>query len=47
MTTWPVLSVTTFLPLVEAHVEYLGRARYDDLLQLTVTLAFSGRARAI
>jgi acyl-CoA thioester hydrolase len=35
-----------FLPLVEAHVEYLGRARYDDLLQLTITLAFSGRARA-
>jgi acyl-CoA thioester hydrolase len=34
-----------FLPLVEAHVEYEGRARYDDLLQLTTTLRFCGRAR--
>jgi len=34
-----------FLPLVEAHVEYLGRARYDDLLRLTVSLRFLGRAR--
>ncbi|MCX8155247.1 MAG: acyl-CoA thioesterase [Verrucomicrobiae bacterium] len=33
------------LPLVEAHVEYLGRARYDDLLQLTVRAAPEGRAR--
>ncbi len=29
-----------FLPLVESHVEYLGRARYDDLLQLTTRLSF-------
>ncbi len=35
-----------FLPLVEAHVEYIGRARYDDLLQLTTTMTFAGRARA-
>ncbi|MBI5384413.1 MAG: acyl-CoA thioesterase [Verrucomicrobia bacterium] len=35
-----------FLPLVEAHVEFLGRARYDDLLQLTVTMQLAGRARA-
>jgi len=34
-----------FLPLVEAHVEYLGRARYDDLLKLTTTAALLGRAR--
>ncbi len=34
-----------FLPLVESHVEYLGRARYDDLLQVTTTLTFAGRAR--
>jgi len=33
------------LPLVEAHVEYLGRARYDDLLRLTTTIAFAGKAR--
>jgi acyl-CoA thioester hydrolase len=35
-----------FLPLVEAHVEYLGRARYDDLLDLTTKLRLVGRARA-
>jgi len=34
-----------FLPLVEAHVEFRGRARYDDLLQMTTTLSFAGRAR--
>jgi acyl-CoA thioester hydrolase len=34
-----------FLPLVEAHVEYLGRARYDDLLRMTTSLQFQGRAR--
>ena len=34
-----------FLPLVESHVEYLGRARYDDLLQMTTRAAFAGRAR--
>ena len=33
------------LPLVEAHVEYLGRARYDDELRQTTTAAMSGRAR--
>src|SRR5512146_770718 len=31
-----------FLPLVESHVEYLGRARYDDALRMTTTCAFSG-----
>ena len=34
-----------YLPLVEAHVEFLGRARYDDLLEMTTSLAFAGRAR--
>jgi acyl-CoA thioester hydrolase len=33
------------LPLVEAHVEYLGRARYDDLLKMTSVLSKVGRAR--
>ena len=33
------------LPLVEAHVEYLGRACYDDELEMTVTAYISGRAR--
>ncbi len=34
-----------FLPLVEARVEYLGRARYDDALEMESRLTFSGRAR--
>jgi acyl-CoA thioester hydrolase len=34
-----------FLPLVEAHVEYLGRARYDDLLKMSTRITFLGRAR--
>ena len=34
-----------FLPLIEAHIEYLGRAQYDDLLELTTTSTFEGRAR--
>jgi acyl-CoA thioester hydrolase len=34
-----------FFPLVEAHVEYLGRARYDDLLEMTSHLSWAGRAR--
>lgn len=34
-----------FFPLVEAHVEYLGRARYDDLLEMTSHLCWAGRAR--
>ena len=33
------------LPLVEAHVEYVGRARYDDLLTVTAGAEMSGRAR--
>lgn len=34
-----------FLPLVEAHVEFLGRARYDDPLAITTTATSEGRAR--
>ena len=33
------------LPLVEAHVEYLGRARYDDLLRMTSRGSLAGKAR--
>ena len=33
------------LPLSEAHVEYLGRARYDDTLKITSTASMPGRAR--
>jgi acyl-CoA thioester hydrolase len=34
-----------FLPLVEAHVDYDGRARYDDLLEMTSVATMVGRAR--
>jgi acyl-CoA thioester hydrolase len=33
------------LPLVEAHVEFLGRAQYDDELTLRTRLAPEGKAR--
>ena len=33
------------LPVVESHVEYLGRARYDDLLRMTSCGSRVGRAR--
>jgi len=33
------------LPLVEAHVVFQGRARYDDLLEQTTTATMAGRAR--
>jgi len=33
------------LPLTEAHVEFLGRARYDDLLTMKTTATNEGRAR--
>ena len=32
------------LPLAESHVEYLGRAKYDDLLRITTTATMPGRA---
>ena len=34
-----------FLPLVEAHLEFQGGARYDDLLDIASTVAVSGRAK--
>jgi acyl-CoA thioester hydrolase len=34
-----------FLPLIEAQLQYAGRARYDDLLRMTTVLSFVGRAR--
>ena len=34
-----------FLPLVEAHVKYLGRAQYDDLLMMKVAVEPEGRTR--
>jgi acyl-CoA thioester hydrolase len=33
------------LPLVEAHVRYLGKARYDDELRQETTVAPAGKAR--
>lgn len=34
-----------FLPLVEAHLEFLGGARYDDLLRIETVAEMAGRAR--
>jgi acyl-CoA thioester hydrolase len=34
-----------FLPLVEAHLEFQGGARYDDLLDIVSTVAMDGRAK--
>jgi len=34
-----------FLPLVEAHLNFQGGARYDDLLDITTAVELSGRAR--
>jgi acyl-CoA thioester hydrolase len=34
-----------FMPLREAHVEFLGPAYYDDLLRMTSTLWMPGKAR--
>ena len=38
-------SAGVLLPVKEAHVEYLGRAEYDDLLNMTCTLVRAGKAR--
>jgi len=38
-------SLGVLLPLVEAHVEYLGPARYDDELEMTVRAEMPSRAR--
>ncbi|MGA2176446.1 MAG: thioesterase family protein [Verrucomicrobiota bacterium] len=34
-----------FLPLVEAHLNFQGGARYDDLLDIASVIEMSGRAR--
>ncbi len=34
-----------FLPVVEAHLTYHGRAQYDDLMEMTTSAVFEGRAR--
>lgn len=34
-----------FLPLVEAHLEFQGGARYDDLLSIASSVQVSGRAK--
>ena len=34
-----------FLPLVEAHLEFLGGARYDDLLEIASSVDWLGRVR--
>ena len=34
-----------FLPLVEAHLEFQGGARYDDLLDIASSVELSGRAK--
>lgn len=34
-----------FLPVIEAHLQLLGRARYDDLLTIEAALQMPGRAR--
>ncbi len=33
------------VPLVTAHVEYRGKAMYDDELKMTTTASMAGRAR--
>ncbi len=33
------------LPLTEAHLEFLGRARYDDLLVMATRASMAGRAK--
>ena len=33
------------LPVIEAHVEYLATARYDDQLKMTSVLSMASRAR--
>jgi acyl-CoA thioester hydrolase len=35
-----------YLPVIEAHVRYLGRARYDDELEMNISGGMSGKASA-
>ncbi len=34
-----------YLPLTEAHVQFLGRAQYDDLLEMTTMVSMIGKLR--
>lgn len=34
-----------YLPIIEAHVRYAGRAKYDDRLTVTTSAVLSGKAR--
>lgn len=34
-----------YLPLVEAHLNFVGRAGYDDLLKITTTFSIFSRTR--
>lgn len=34
-----------FLPVIEAHIRYNGRARYDDLLEITTVASMVGRVK--
>lgn len=38
-------SLGVMLPVREAHVEYLGRAQYDDLLKLTARMSKVSRTQ--
>ncbi len=38
-------SLGVMLPVREAHVEYLGRAQYDDLLRLTARMSKASRTQ--
>ena len=33
------------LPVVEAYARFRGKAEYDDLLEITTSVAFAGKAR--
>jgi acyl-CoA thioester hydrolase len=34
-----------FMPLVEAHLDFQGRARYDELLRIASRVEWAGRAK--
>jgi len=40
---WEAMGV--MLPITVAHVEYFGKAQYDDLLKMTTRASMAGRAR--
>ena len=34
-----------FLPVIEAHLHFLGRAKYDDILKIDTRASMAGKAR--